>query len=375
MERLLRLLPLWRLGRVRSQPQRPDAHDPGVSRKDSLLESLPPELIFQVAAWLQPRSAILLSLCSRKLHSMLGQTSLRDLNQSNSSYDEQALLLQALDRDLSDTLYCFVCNKLHVLLRKGEDRLGAEDRYRRVSEGRCQLGDIIYNYHMDKTYHAGFKFEHFQMAMKLYRRGLLADAKAFLMRSAFLQPARGSLIYLPTYEDLTFEGLYFFEPRFVNGNIVVRAQSWIFSSGDQGIVMPLRHHTRVCAHLDGNLIDQNPYINVFRCKLEHLAAQQDSCKNCSSLICCQYCSTEVYVEAKRFDGSKGSALRITKCQHLGNGQCPSDAHWESHLEREWPYFSTDAPGSIQAGYEDQPGIKFDSLLEPAEAWKVVNERS
>ena len=87
------------------------------------------------------------------------------LNQSDSRYNEQALLLQALDRDLSETLYCFVCNKRHVLRRRHEDRLGAEEMYRRVSESRCQRGDGTYNYGTTDTYHAGFRFEHVQMTM------------------------------------------------------------------------------------------------------------------------------------------------------------------------------------------------------------------
>ena len=370
MDRLLRLLPLWCLGRVRLQPQRPAAHDPGVSRKASLLESLPAELIFQVAAWLEPRSAILLSLCSHKLHSMLGQSSLRDLNQSNSSYNERALLLQALDRDLSDTLYCFVCNKLHVLLRRHEDRLAAEDMYRRVYKGRCQMRDATYNFGTTSTYHPGFKFEHLQMTMKLYRRGLLADANAFLMRSALLRPApaRGFMTIPPFLSY--YNGLYFFEPRFVNDNIVVRAQSWIFYD-DRGVRMPFQYDTRLCAHLSKDTGDQNPYSTVYRCKLEHLAAKQDSCKKCSNLIRCHYCPTEVHVEAKRFDDSKGSVLITTKWLLLGNGLSPSEALWKSHLERSrlpWPYFSDDAPGSIQAGYEDLPGIKFDSVQKPTEAF-------
>ena len=63
---------------------------------------------------------------------------------------------------------------------------------------------------------------------------------------------------------------------------------------------------------------------------------------------------------------------VTKWQHLGYGLSPSEEHWGSHLERfklPWPYSSDDMPGSIQASYEDQPGIKFDSLLKPAEAEK------
>ena len=107
---------------------------------------------------------------------MPGQKSLRDLNESNlyyHRYNEKALLLQTLDRDLSETLHCFVFNQLHVFLRKQEDRLGAEEMYRQVSKSRYQRGDDIYNYGTTNTCHAGLKFEHVQMTMKLYRRGLL----------------------------------------------------------------------------------------------------------------------------------------------------------------------------------------------------------
>lgn len=371
MDCLLRLL---HLGRVQAQPQRPAASTPSASRRNSLFECLPVELILEVAAWLPPSSATLLSLCNHKLHEMLGQRSLRDLNRSSPSRSEQALLLQALDRDLPQTLYCFSCNKLHVLLGKHEDVLEAEELYKRVSKGRCLRADGTYNYGTVDTYHAGFKFEHVQMAMKLYRRGLVADAKVFLTRSAFLQPARGRMTLFPSYK-----GLYFFEPRLVNGKIFVRAQSWIFNPGEQGAVVPGRHYTTVCAHLDGNPPNGNPYTAVFRCQLEHLAAKQVSCLDCRRLISCHYCSTEVCVEAKRLEGdSEGGVLVVTKWQLLGCGLSPSEVHWKSHLERSslpWQYLPDRTPGSIQTSYEDQPGTKYDSLLKLAEAWRVLNERS
>ena len=188
--------------RVRSQPQRSAVDDLNVNEKGSLLESLPTELICQVAAWLPPGSATILSLCSHNLHDRIGQRSLRDLSQSDSCFNEQARLLQALDRDSSKTLYCFICNKLHVYLRKHEDKLGAKEMHKRVSEGRCQRGEGLYNYGTVATYHAGFKFEHIQMTMKLYRRGLLADAKTYLMHLALLQPLYGPITFMPSYMGL-----------------------------------------------------------------------------------------------------------------------------------------------------------------------------
>ena len=302
---------------------------------------------------------------------MLSQRSLQELDRSNTCHNERALLLQALDRDSSETLYCFYCHKLHVLSRRHEDVLDAGEMYRRVSEGRCLRGEGTYNYGCVTTYHAGFKFEHFQMAMKLYRRGLLADAKAVLTHTAFLQPARGDLTTGPAYK-----GLYFFEPRLVNGRISVRAQSWILIPGGQGVVMPSRHWTTVCAHLNGNYPFRNQYTAIFRCQLEHLVAKQVSCEGCCSLIRCHSCATEVRVEAKRLDEEfKGNFLVITKWQLLGCGLSPSEAHWRSHLERSGlprshlPYCAP--PGDIRASYEDQPGTKYDSLLKPAEALNLL----
>lgn len=174
-----------------------------------------------------PNCAASLRLCNHKLHVVQGKRSFRDLYQSDPYLNEQALLLQALDRDLPRTLYCFTCNTLHVLFRGHEDRLGAEEIYRRVSDRRCPSSDGTYNYGTTYTYHAGFNFEHVQMAMKSYRRDFLSDAKAFLEASVFLQPTRGRMTYLPANM-----GLLFFEPRFVNDQIAVRAQSWILIRGD-----------------------------------------------------------------------------------------------------------------------------------------------
>lgn len=249
--------------------------------------------------------------------------------------------------------------------------------YQRVSKSRFQICDGIHNYGTIYTYHAEFKFEHVQMFMILYRRGFLAHAKAFLIRSAFLQPTCGRLSSLPTYE-----GLSFFAPRLVNGKTWVRAQSWIFNPIGQGAIMPLRHETTVHAHLDGSLdspYQRTAYFMVFRYKVGHLAAKQDSCKDCCNLIRCVYCPTKVYVEAKRLNNSQDSVLIITKWQLVACGMSPIEKHSEPNLNdspsRLWRYLRDDAPGSIQASYEEQPGIRYESLLKLAEAWKVFNETS
>ena len=73
------------------------------------------------------------------------------------------------------------------------------------------------------------------MTMKLYGCRLLAAAKAFLIRSAILQPANCCLTFL-----LADEGLYFFGPRLVNGKTWVRARYLIFNLIDQGATILLK---------------------------------------------------------------------------------------------------------------------------------------
>lgn len=121
------------------------------------LELLPAELIHQIASWLPPNSAVSLALCSHKLRDVLGKETLLSLNAHGS---EQARFLQALDRGLPETLYCFACNRLHVLFRKCRTRIRTEERFQRVADGRCLIGDGMYNYGTALTYYAEFKIEH-----------------------------------------------------------------------------------------------------------------------------------------------------------------------------------------------------------------------
>lgn len=255
--------------------------------------------------------------------------------------------LQALDRDLLGTLYCLNCNQLHFIFVRHEVRLlRAEQIYRRVPECRCPISDGTCDYRTFYNYHARFKFEHVQMAMKLYRHGLLSDAKAYLKCLAFLRPNRQRINAFPT--NL---GLSFFEPRFVKDQIFVRAQSWILIPEDQGSIMPKLRFTRVCEHLDSPY-DTSPYSMIFQCKLEHFADKQDLTEICCILIRCRYCPTALLVEAKRLNkDSKGGLLTINKWQDLGCGLSPSEARWKSHLEcpgTPWPYPPDDELGSIRA---------------------------
>lgn len=173
---------------------------------------------------------------------MLVQRFLRLLYQilyqsDKSHHKEQALLLQALDRDLLEALYCFLCNRLHVLFPRHEHGRRADEIYKRVSDGLCYVSGAAYNYGTRYFRHAAFRFEHIQMAMKLDRRGLLSDAKAYWKVLTYPQPTQGFMTLLPTTI-----GLHFFEPRFVKDQISLRAQNWILMSQELGSMMSKERH-------------------------------------------------------------------------------------------------------------------------------------
>ena len=126
---------------------------------------LPAELIYEISSWLLLSSAVLLSLCSRKLRFMLGSECLQNLPKRDPHNIEQALMLQALDRDLPSYLYCFPCHKLHNLGRRIKGVANASDVYREVSTWRCSRHDGTHNAGTAYFRQPEIKFEHIQMAM------------------------------------------------------------------------------------------------------------------------------------------------------------------------------------------------------------------
>lgn len=175
---------LLHLGRFITQPPRPAA-----------LEALPAELIAQIADYLPPSSVALLSLAIADyiLYSA------RDVGRVYIRATLSIASKHVFCRRWTETyrrLYCFYCHKLHTL-RKHKDGLGAEELFRRVTNSWCMRSAATYNCGTTNIHHAGFRFEHVQMAMKLHRLGLFSDAKAFLMSSALLRPACRRMTDLP----------------------------------------------------------------------------------------------------------------------------------------------------------------------------------
>lgn len=309
--------------------------EPTVTAMSHLLERtssgffdlLPVEIIQQMASRFPLSSSAALTLCNKKIYHILGNQYLLTLGQTGSSDRERVRFLKALDRDILEAFYCLYCKKLHLLTGIYEQGLTDEEMFKRVSHSRCLGSDATYNYGTTYTHHTHFKFEHVQMAMNLYRRGLASRMDSYLRFSAMIKPTLRSMTSLPGSQ-----GFYFFEPRFVYNQICVHAQSLIFISKNQGTLLPRMLSATVCSHLDTNLGNKNRFVETLRFAFEHLSQNWDSSAQCQNLIRCNYCPTEVQVETKGFgEGVDKKFLVITKWQALGQGLSPLGS-WESHLQ-------------------------------------------
>ncbi len=338
------------------------------------LELLPNELIHEIKSWLPPSSAVSLALCSGKLLEVIGMKPFLDLKIHES---ERALFLQTLDFDLPETLYCFTCNRLHVLFQRCRTKIYTNEMFQRVAKKQCPFGDGVYNIGTAFIYSADFKFEHLQMAAKLHRRGDLPEANAYMARLSLTEPAAEPMTLNPEYN-----GLYLFEPRFVNNRIYARAQSWLWFPGGQTLVMPRVHCTMVCAHMNAQTEYYNPYKAAFNCKLDHLSKGEHDCEKCRSPMWCAFCPTDVTLELKWcLENPRGGFLVTTKWQTLGHGiteqsrglgMSPMGCYWRSHLDGTgtcWPY--TDRRGFIRDDFEAQATVKYDSLLSVDKARSIL----
>lgn len=116
------------------------------------------------------------------------------------------------------------------------------------------------------------------------------------------------------------------------------------------------------------------------CNRKHLVAKEDSCEECRALIRCRYFPTEVFIEQKRSINDSGDGvLIITKWQEFGQRLSSLGGQWRKHVGcpacpcTPWPYHPDATLGSIRAGFEDQPGTKYDALLKMAKTWKRLEE--
>lgn len=325
-------------------------------------DTLPLEITQYIANCLPASAAAAFAMCNHYLSQAVGAqywSSLRDPCQSK----ERERFLQLLDRDLPDHLFCHRCARLHLPKPAGVNEWGDAKQYRRMRERQCFSED--FKAMTGHYFSYSFRFEHVQMAMKLYHLGL--DVKKYLKTLACVERS-----------ICGFPNLKIFDARIVSDEVITRTQHWLLWPAGQVIELSQETYPcpQVCAHLESN-----PYYNndnrltaLLQCKIDHINKNQTPCPQCTGLKQCWYCPTEMQIDVKVFEG-QGTALVVTKWLAVGAGISPLDPKWRSHLRDEdfqpvrepFPFIV----GTIRNAFEQQADFYFESLLTPKMAQQLI----
>ena len=372
---------------------------------------LPPELIHQIVMSLPPSSAASLALASRSLLRILGTQRLGCLGPDCLTMgargpvivEDRTIFLEGLVRDLpvGSSFYCYHCHKIHLIPLKKRRVVCMETKcvqelwtsnperiFDRVNENLCQRGRSSYNENPNSNvtsctvYHHQFLFEHVQMAMQLHRRGFPHISKGYL---AHLSLTKTQVVEMSSSEG--YKGFRFFEPRIVDNQMIVRSQSWIVLPSNDKVNVHKQfqlpeylYKTTVCAHLDLAEGEDHRLTWLLRCRLAHVRHQTSSpCVNCVGNLRCAMCPTEVQADIKTFCGGKSKTRRtimliVTRWQLVGGGTSPSEECWAHRLSQRcspWHWPEGGPLSNIKSTFENQPGTKFDSILDVREAWRLV----
>ena len=100
--------------------------------QQNVFDSIPTDLVLEIASWLPYSCATSLALRNRKLFFALGEPVFTMLN------GDASALLQCPGKDLLDVFFCSRCRKLHFLAPNRHWKLTAKKRYSRICECRCK---------------------------------------------------------------------------------------------------------------------------------------------------------------------------------------------------------------------------------------------
>jgi len=230
----------------------------------------------------------------------------------------------------------------------------------------------------DRQRYEHFTFEHVQVAMKLYRHNLTLDGDVYLNSALITRPK----VKLTNISPSTW-AFKLFEASHIQDRICVRTQTWMFALKTKSFFLShdLRHNG--CEHMHWS--SRGSLNNLLRCKLGHLSVGEQFCSDCSNLIRCSVCFTEIQADIKTVAYDPDILLMITtKWQYLTE-DVPLEAarrrrcyRFEEKLER----FDSDpvpqnvllrhpsdyAPtGTIQDAFEQRSRTPFDSILSVEQA--------
>ena len=344
----------------------------------STLELLPAELKHEIASWLPLHSKASLALCSSTLYNTF---CFKILSRLKADESERPEFLQLLDRDLSNTLYCYSCHRLHVIY---PEQLSHHTRTKtilwRINRWRCHDNPFFRLCIGRKMFSLAFSFDHIRMATKLHRLGLQSQAQAYLRYLSYSEPLVREMSSSPM-----FRGFYFLEFCFIKDQIYARAQSWapIGLAREEGIC---QRATAVCAHnqarsvyLTSGLDVENKYQEEIRCRLKRLRSNRQDCEQCGCLKRCSFCPTEFCIEVRGAgDDFEDNFLVITKWHILEFGLLPSKDELRAIYPvrpQPWQYAADSLLGGIRNKFEAQAKISYKDLLSAPRARHIFCETS
>ena len=386
-------------------------HSDSPATKAGSFGLLPAELTQLIVASLPPSSAASLALTCHTLLHILGTQYFLWVEPDSWEFEphcsetmkDRAIFLKGLVRDLpaGSGFYCYHCHKVHLLPLKKRRVVCMETKvveelwtstheriFERVNKSVCQWDGISYNYSTAKTrtvYHDNFFFEHVQMAMQLHQRPSAHTLKGYL---ALLSLTNEQVIDTSLSKGSKGFRFYFFEPRIVDNQMIVRAQTWLVMPYNDRLhvhkecrLPQFSCEATVCAHLGAGGLEESRLTRVIQCGLGHARYQTSSsrCLDCEGVLRCPMCPTEVQVGTETFYVDKSKTRRVvvlvvTKWQLVGDGTSPYEGRWANPLNEHcdpWDWPEGDSVSNIKDIYESQPGKKFDSILDARKAWKLV----
>ena len=342
---------------------------------------LPTEIIQAIVSLLHPSDAVSFSISNRRLMGIVGTCHIRYLVGTVTPWHRA--FLQALERDIPCGVFCWTCNKIHIYART----VSAKELYDRVTQNRCTLtptGPPLadrevpdYNRQIKDVYHEGFTFEHVVMVMKLRRNGESVKTRDYLKLLTLDRPKVQLLSPQPK-----IYGLYFFEPRIIDGLMVIRTQTWSRASWYQ--FPTRRQEPRPCNHINSWLYSRDE-VN-FRCSdsgppdgyaLNRVPWPQRNDLQYMRTMRCYSCKIEFSFHRRCFSrgGVKFFATCLTKWQILGQGTSPKD-DWLRPLSTGntclRPGGKYTVVGSIARLFETQPGNKYDADVFDDQIWEELH---
>lgn len=299
------------------------------------IEKLPVEIQQHVASFLEPDSTACLTLCSRSLQRAIGQQSWFALRTAEQKKTRLGFLI-VLQKDLREWLLCYHCEKLHPF----DLKTYLYTPWLFWNEHLCVRADgFVYLLPM-----FGLRFQYAQMIMKLHQlratKNIFLDSLSHAHSSVYKQHLSHSHV----------------SARIANDHLLVKLEWRILLHRGEGFRYISSLCQNVCAHWTCVLDDDNLSKRI-RCQMSHRPGQ--SCPDCTGMIHCQRCSTEIIVAFLDSNwSSEGQAVYITAWKNLGPCDTPFDIRWRTQV---WPIYSSLStrtlstpfvPGSILRAFED-----------------------